>query len=169
MSTAEQTPAVPKDTEIAVRSLVVPLDGMSLLVPNALVSEVATLSEIQPPRQALDWLAGTIEWRGLQVPLISFERFVGASGGTPTRNSRAIVLNTLNGNRELSFIAVLSQRIPRVLLVTSRMLRTIENAKPQDGVLSLVDLQGDEVRIPDVDRIEQLLGQHQVTVERATA
>ena len=169
MDPAESTTSAPKPTEISVRSLVVPLDGMALLVPNALVSEVATLAEIQPPHRPVTWLAGKIEWRGLQIPLVSFERLLGETGGAPSRNSRAIVLNTLNSNRQLPFIAILSQRIPRLLLVTARMLRSLDDAELQEGVLSRVDLQGDEVSIPDVDRIEQLLGQHQVVVERATA
>jgi chemosensory pili system protein ChpC len=130
---------------------------------------VAALGPVTAVGAGLPWLTGTVEWRGLRVPLISFERLTGGAGGAPTHNSRAIVLNTLNGNRDLPFIAVLSQRIPRLLLVTARMAGPMEDKDPVEGVLSYVDMQGDEAVIPDIDRIEQLLGRNRVRVERATA
>jgi chemosensory pili system protein ChpC len=156
----------PKDSELAVRSLLVPLDGMALLVPNALVSEVATLSEITPASGKAPWLLGSITWRGLQIPLVSFEKVAGGRVGLAGRNSRAIVFNTLNGNRELPFVAVLSQRIPRLLLVTGRMLQSVDAVPAQEGVLSCVELQGEAVVIPDVDRLEQLLREQGMKVER---
>jgi chemosensory pili system protein ChpC len=156
----------PRESELAVRSLLIPLDGMALLVPNALVSEVATLSEIKPVSVGIPAMLGSIRWRGLQLPLLSFERVIGNKLGMPVRNSRAIILNTLNGNREMPFIAVLSQRIPRLLLVTGRMLQRTSDAPPQEAVLATLELQGDEVLVPDVDRLEQLLRQRGVKVER---
>ena len=148
------------------RSLVIPLDGMALVVPNALISEVATLGEMTPATGTEEWLIGSIQWRGLRVPLVSYERVLGNARALPGRNSRAIVFNTLNGNRELPFVAVLSQRIPRLLLVTARMLQRVDEDKPHDAVLARLELQGDEVLVPDVDRLEQMLIRQGARVER---
>jgi chemosensory pili system protein ChpC len=109
-----------------------------------------------------------MEWRGLGIPLISFERIFGLRGGSAVRNSRAIILNTLNGNRQLPFVAILSQRIPRLLLVTARMLKTVNNAPAQEGILSRVEIQGEHAMIPDIDKMEQLLLRHGVKVDRMT-
>jgi chemosensory pili system protein ChpC len=155
-----------RESELSVRSLLVPLDGMTLIVPNALVSEVAILTEITPISGGAKWLHGTIAWRGLRVPILSFERAIGGTAGNPTRQSRAIVFNTLNNNRELPFLAVLSQRIPRLLLVTGRMLQGAKQATPQAGVLARFELQGGEVLVPDMDRLEHLLCEEGVKVER---
>jgi chemosensory pili system protein ChpC len=111
-------------------------------------------------------MVGTVVWRGLRIPLVSFERILGAGGGSPRSTSRAVVFNTLNGNRALPFIALLSQRIPRLLLVTGSVLNAIDGAVPGDGVLMRVEMHGDELVVPDMDRMEQLLVQHGIRVER---
>jgi chemosensory pili system protein ChpC len=165
VQSGQQSPPV-READIAVRSLLVPLDGMGLLVPNALVSEVATLSQVTPLADSPEWLLGKMPWRGLAIPLVSFEAISGGGLSAPTHNSRAIVFNTLNGNRELPFVAVLSQRIPRLLLVTARMLNRVEDAPPQDGVLTRIEMDGDEVLVPDMDWLEQTLIQQGIKLGR---
>jgi chemosensory pili system protein ChpC len=156
----------PADADLSVRSLLIPLEGMAILVPNALVSEVATLGDVAPDAHGPGWLIGSILWRGLRIPLVSFERITGASGGNPGRNSRAIVFNTLNGNRDLPFIAILSQRIPRLMLVTGRMLGRVDDAPAQEGILTRVEMHGDEVVVPDVDFLERMLVQQGIRAGR---
>jgi hypothetical protein len=46
------------------------------------------------------------------------------------------------------------------------MLRRVDDASQRDGVLINVELQGDEVVVPDMDRLEQILVRHGVKVER---
>lgn len=155
-----------READLTVRSLVIPLNGMSLLVPNALVSEVATLATVMAVPGKARWLLGTMEWRGLRVPVLSFEGVASGAVSAPARNSRAIVFNTLNNNRDLPFLAVLSQRIPRLLLVTARMLQRADGASAGDAVLTRLKLQDEDVLVPDMDRLEQLLQQQGVRVER---
>jgi hypothetical protein len=72
----------------------------------------------------------------------------------------------LNGNRDLPFIAVLSQRIPRLMLVTGRMLSRVDDAPAQEGVLTRVEMHGDEVVVPDVDFLERMLVQQGIRAGR---
>lgn len=150
--------------EAAIRCLLVPLDGAALLIPNALVSEVAPF-QAPVPTAGPSWLLGHIEWRGLAVPLISIESLAGMAGGQPQRMSRAIVCNTLNGNSQMPFIAVLSCAIPRMQLVTAGTLPSSAETA-QEGLLCRFQ-QGDEVLlIPDLDRIEQWLCDAGIVVKR---
>jgi len=151
--------------EAAIRCLVVPLDGAALLIPNALVSEVAPFHP-PVPTAGPSWLLGHIEWRGLAVPLISIETLAGMAGGQPQRLSRAIVFNTLNGNPQMPFIAVLSRAIPRMQLVTAGTLPSNSETVPE-GLLGRFEQDGETLLIPDLDRIEQWLHDGGIVVKRA--
>lgn len=151
--------------DAAIRCLVVPLDGFSLMMPNALVSEVASF-QIPAPMSAPEWVLGRIQWRGLIVPLVSLERMLGFPGGKPARMSRAIVLNTLNGDARMPFIAILSRGIPRMHSVTVGMLPEATETVAE-GVLCRFELGGEIMMIPDLDRIEQGLLHHGLVVGRA--
>lgn len=147
----------------AVRSLVIPLHGMALLLPNAMVAEVATLGEIRPAGPGPAWLLGRINWRGLTLPLVAFERLAGGPECDVGRRSRAVVLNTLNGSRELPFVALLSQGIPRLVLATESALRPADEEAALEGVLCRVRVAGSEMLIPDIDRIEALLEEQRLS------
>lgn len=149
--------SAPQDNlaDTVIRCLVVPLEGVSLMIPNVLVSEVAPF-QAPTPMNAPDWVLGRIQWRGLIVPLVSFEQLLGLPGGRPGRTSRAIVLNTLNGDTRMPFIAVLSRGIPRMQSITSDGLPASAEAGAE-GILCRFDYNGETMMIPDLDRIEQML------------
>ncbi|MGE0080483.1 MAG: chemotaxis protein CheW [Thiohalomonadaceae bacterium] len=151
--------------DAAIRCLIVPLDGCSLMIPNVLVSEVAPF-QVPAPMNAPEWVLGRIQWRGLIVPLVSVERLLGLPGGRPERMSRAIVLNTLNGDARMPFIAVLSRGIPRMQSVVMGMLPATAEGDA-DGVLCRFELNGETMMIPDLDRIEQSLLRAGLVVGRA--
>jgi chemosensory pili system protein ChpC len=158
-------PAPEHDVQGTVRCLVIPLEGTALLIPNALVSEVAPFQS-PVPMNGPQWLLGQIQWRGLSVPLISIEAMAGMPKGQPERMSRAIVFNTLNGNQHMPFIAVASRGIPRMLGVAPEMLPPGCASAPE-GVLCRFEYNGETMMIPDLDRIERWLLDGGIVVQRA--
>jgi chemosensory pili system protein ChpC len=60
-----------------IRGLMIQITNGRLLMPNANVSEVITLSTPDRVPNAPDWLLGRVSWRGWRLPLISFSLLAG--------------------------------------------------------------------------------------------
>jgi chemosensory pili system protein ChpC len=155
---------VSKDQDV-VRSFVVPLAGIHLLVPNIAVAEVVAYREPMPMPNAAPWMAGMVQWRGLQIPLLTFEVFAGLASAPPAQARRLVIFNTLRGNAKLPFIAVASQGIPRSVRVSQG---SVQQAAPaaEPGLACRLGVGEVSLAIPDIDAMEDALAQGGVVVVR---
>lgn len=138
-----------------VHSLVLPLQDGQLLLPNAAVAEII---EYRTPESAPDqpeWNLGTVTWRGLEIPLVSFEAFVGQDVSAESTRLRIAVLNTLNGNADLPFIGVVLKGIPRLLTAGADSVAPEAGESSEQGVLARVQAGGEGALIPDIDALER--------------
>lgn len=148
-----------------VRSLIIPLNGVTLLLPNTAVAEVSNYKMPQPIGDAPAWLLGMMLWRGRSVPLLAFEPFLGRTAGVGGVHARAAVCNTLNANPVLPFVAILAQGIPRLQELKSGMVESVARGGEGPAVVAarvLVD--GREAIIPDLDVLERQLLQMGIRV-----
>lgn len=158
--------AVMNPEEVSVRSLLVQLQGGRLLVPNTALAEVTGYSEPIPVKGSPEWFLGMVSWRGMLVPLVSFERLIGdLSYQSEPRRRRVAIFNTVNGNRNVPFVAVVSQGIPRLLQIRGDALSD-GPAEQLPGVLRQVVLEGQPAFIPDIDQIESSLARFGVELRR---
>ena len=111
-----------------VASLLIPLQGQSILLPNVTVAEIISSSPIQAIENAPNWYFGNFQWRELTVPLLSLEALNGEA--TPSIHSRArfAVLNTTGLHNDLPFIAILTQGLPRLARVNEDEISAREDA-----------------------------------------
>lgn len=144
-----------------VRSVLLPLHGGFLLLPNAAVSEVIGYRDPEPLDEQLaapDWLMGQLQWRELQVPLVSFEQAIGQERGDAEYRARIAICNTLTGNTKLPFVAIQLKSAPHLVRVTEENVSL--NAPTQSGqeaILSQVLVNGQEAWIPNVDYLEKTI------------
>jgi len=142
-----------KDT---LHCLLIPLLEEKILLPNAAVAEVVSYALPEPVENVPDWLLGNIVWRDETVPLISFEMAIGAA--KQERSARRIaVLNTLNGNPHLPYIALLIEGIPQLRLIQESSIVVSEKDNETNVVAASIELPEGRVLIPDLDRLEQQL------------
>ncbi|MGY6553689.1 MAG: chemotaxis protein CheW [Wenzhouxiangella sp.] len=144
-------------SEAEIRSVIVPLTGMEMLVPNATVAEVINFTEPQAVSDTPDWMMGTILWRGWQVPLISYAVLAEAVAAESTRNARICVTKSLIGNARMPYFAILAQAFPRLTTITATdMVELASDTKPI-AVAGRVVLGEREVVVPDLDRLGHLV------------
>jgi len=143
-----------KDT---MHCLLMTLQEIKILLPNTAVAEVIDHVSPEPVENAPDWLLGTISWRDVSVPLLSFEMISGLGNQQQNTSGRIAVLNTLNGNPDLPYIALLIQGIPQLRLVQEANIIVTEADRETDLVAASMDFFGESVLIPDLDRLEQRL------------
>ncbi len=136
--------------------LILPLQGRALLVPNTAIAELVGWQpgEELPGGVQRDGLIGRVSWRGLSLPLVSFEVLAGEAEPDVTEVTRIAIFNTLEPSSGQGFFAVLLQGIPRSVVVDGR-LQPDSQAQPRSGELEAVWLDGQTLYIPDLDGLEQ--------------
>jgi chemosensory pili system protein ChpC len=148
-----------KKAEIEVRSQLIPLDGLYLILPNTAIAEVISYSSPDPGESDVDWLLGTLIWRGTTVPVVTFETMHEEKTIKPSKRSRIIILNTISGNDLMPFYGILAQGIPRLMNITES---TIHDAPNVDGksnayVLRHTIIDSQQVIIPDQKALEETI------------
>ncbi|RYZ94879.1 MAG: chemotaxis protein CheW [Moraxellaceae bacterium] len=138
-----------------VASLLIPLQGQTILLPNVTVAEIIPSSPVQSIENSPLWYLGNFQWRELTVPLLSFEALNGeAASGIHTR-ARFAVLNTTGLHDDLPFIAILTQGLPRLARVNEDEISAREDAENRRYDLMHVSWAGEYTLIPDVTAIEK--------------
>lgn len=141
-----------------VRSQIIPLTGMSLVLPNTCIAEVINYSEPMPVENAPGWFLGNLLWRGITIPVVSFETANDVPAAEIGKATRIAVLNGVSGNDKLSFYGVIVQGIPRLASLEETDIQ--EKANP-DVVLPLAlsqnEIADQDAVIPDQVKIEALL------------
>lgn len=141
-----------------VHCLLLPINGDVVLLPNAAVAEVIPFSDPTAVDDAPDWLVGYINWRERRVPLIMFETASDGQAAKIHKSSRIAVLNTLNGNNKLPYIAIVMQGLPSLQIVRTNVIQYAERpAEQRQSVKAYVNLNGVAAIVPDIDDLEARL------------
>ncbi|MFK5913364.1 MAG: chemotaxis protein CheW [Woeseiaceae bacterium] len=157
METSQQV-ANSEAKSLVVHCLTIPLNNEIAVLPNAAVAEVIGYKEATPIADAPEWFLGYMEWREKRVPLISFEIMSGKAVTASQKNTRIAVLNTLNGNADLPYIAIVTQGIPSLAILQEEGLEAVEVEVTEGSVISaIIKVGGVDALIPNIDEIEQRL------------
>ncbi len=134
----------------------VSLQKRNLLIPNATVAEIIPYEPLQRAQDTPDWFLGYLGWRGVQVPVVSFEMLTVERGSFSIVSvaSASLVIMKALGNREgLDFVAIVAQTLPTLHRLTSETL--VDSDEPTTKT-ELVKLRfGNEMAaVPDLDFVE---------------
>lgn len=141
-----------------IRGVMISISGGRLLLPNATVSEVITLSTPEPIEGSPDWLMGRVGWRGWRLPLVAFSRLAGLPQPQGALNSRVTVLKVFGGNPRMPFLALVTQGFPRLTTISADILIPAgDGGELPDGVLQHVLVRDEEAIIPDLAALERLV------------
>ncbi|MFV8569643.1 chemotaxis protein CheW [Marinobacter sp. SBS5] len=137
--------------------VMVPVSNRQLLLPNVSIAEVVDLNNTKTDRGTPDWLVGFIDWRGLSLPVISYDAANGKELVVPGGNrGRIIVINTIGPNHsELPFMALVTQGIPSQTRLTESEIKKVEG-QPGPADLMQVEVDGESAWIPNLEYLESL-------------
>ncbi|MFA5627605.1 MAG: chemotaxis protein CheW [Thiohalomonadaceae bacterium] len=151
--------------QVMVRSLLIPLNGIWIVLPNTAVAEVTSFKSQEPVADAPDWVLGRMTWRGRAIPSLAFEPLLGMEAGIGGAHARAIVCNTLNANPDLPFLAIVAQGIPHLQDLRAEMIETVSSdAEEISSIAGRLRLGEREVVIPNLDDLERQLLQSGIKV-----
>jgi chemosensory pili system protein ChpC len=138
----------------AIASLLLPLGGRQLLVPNASVVEVVE-GELAPVEGKPEWFVGLLTWRDAQIPVLSFEAMNGQP--LPRERRRVAIISGISNQSELPYYGLLVQAPPRPARVKIAELEDLENAPVGPVEFLQVRYSGELACIPDLDAVEARL------------
>ena len=144
------------EQQSTLRCLSLPMLDANLVVPGSVVSEVVPYVSHTPVKLDTNWMLGRFLWRGLALPLISFEVAAGLTD-RPSIGRRIAIFNAVGGNPALPFYAVFIQAVPRLLQIGDRSLDEQEKTAESPLLRNQLNLEGNQAYIPDLDKLEALV------------
>ena len=138
-----------------VASLLVPLFGLKLLIPNAVVAEVKPFQPPAPVTGGPAWLLGEIQWQGHTTPLLTFEKADGKPEPDYNDQAALIILRCVEGGGQY---ALLAQQRPIPIRADRDNLRLMAPRQADHPLVECyVSIDGEHAAIPDLDALEALL------------
>ena len=139
-----------------VRAQLLPLFVMRVVLPNTCIAEIINFTELEPVENSPSWILGTMQWRALRIPVVSFESANGMPFPDNARKKRVAVLNGIGGHEQLSFYAIAMQGIPRLISLDKTNLNTITTPDVNFPLAMKQAMIGSQsVVIPNLEKLEQ--------------
>ena len=140
-----------------VRGLLIPLQGIRLVLPDSIILQISTGTDISLFDDAPSWLLGTMTWQKRTIPVLSFE-VASNQKYELMYNPRVLVLKSINNIEKMPFYALTLSGIPQPVHVSSENLSEVENASLSSSViLNEVLIDGEPTSIPNLDALEEML------------
>jgi len=142
-----------------IASLYLPVTGNNLVLPNVSIAEIVDYQAPEPVADTPEWFLGNIKWRGVTLPVISYELLNEKTLPESPENTRLAVINTIGTKHaELPFFAIVTQGIPSQTKVAKDSIKEIEEGEEKGPAeLLTVNIQGDKATIPNVEYIEEMI------------
>jgi len=140
-----------------IRAVLIPIEAdRKLLLPNAMVAEVLGMRSIDQLDSDVDWVLGTVSWRGWDIPLIDFAVLTGADTDDDVNSAYNLaVLKSINHPEEMPYFAVLSRGIPKLQLVSRGDMQLHEEKSiNHNAIASLVSIHDEMADIPNMNYLE---------------
>ena len=133
---------------------VLPMCAEAMIVPSVTVAEVIDYRPPEPLPGAPAWFMGVVDWRGIAIPVISFERFNHLTESRQGSQSRLAIMNVVSNQHYMRYFSVVIQGNPKPVKI---MADTIEQQDDSmsDGIAMKVLYAGQNAMIPDMDAIER--------------
>lgn len=145
-------------------SLLVPLSGDRLIVPRACVAEVVRFAEPAQQTGSHEWMLGTVDWNGRQLPVVSFEGAIGNDIPARTGRTRIVIFIASTGQLKTGYFGMLTQGFPQLVRVNRDVLKLESTDGWPDGspVLCRVKMINEFPLIPDLEKLELMLARESI-------
>ena len=138
---------------------IITLQKQGVVLPADNVAEIIPYEPLQRIEDTPDWLLGLLGWRGVQVPVVSFEMLSVERASfslVSVSSASLVVVRGTEDQSALPFYALVSQTRPVRHEIDSEML--FETGEPVERTeLARVRYHNDVLSVPNLDYIEAAL------------
>ncbi|MCK5395555.1 MAG: chemotaxis protein CheW [Gammaproteobacteria bacterium] len=147
----------------SIKCVILTLRKENVLVPNALVAEIISVKDIENADNAPEWYLGNMNWRGADVPLLSFEAAGGVEINKVNLNTQAVVLYAVGKDgsvNEHPYLGLVMSGVPHVSHFTrGQVIRDYEASEEHPMVAQRVRINGASISILDVDAMVDMVSE----------
>ncbi len=145
------------ETVKEVRGLIVPLEGMRLVLPDSIVLQVLTSVDLESFDNAPNWLLGSLEWQKRRLPLLSYE-VASSYSDRSVETNRVLILKSMNYIDRVPFYAITLSGIPHPAVLNDANLQEVASAGASSPlILNQILVEGEPASIPNLDALEEML------------
>ena len=147
------------DAQEKLRGLLLPLEDLSLVLPNSMVVHIMTKAIVAPYANAPPWLLGAVSWQKRDVPALSFEVAVGRRAPAARQTEpRLAIIKSLNYADKIPCYAVTMSATPHPVNLDAENIGAAENTVVGSPLVhSQVSIGGKSALVPNLDAMEQML------------
>lgn len=147
-----------------IKSIILTLKNELVVVPNAAVAEIISVQDVREIEDSPQWMLGKARWRGVELPVVSYE----AAGGD---NAQAVNINTqvavmysvsdeIDNDKKYPYIGLAMHGVPHVSTFSRDQIKTDEHAVVDHPMVAQkVRINGAAAGILDIYAIEEMLQQ----------
>ena len=147
-----------------IKSIILTLKNELVVVPNAAVAEIISVQDVHEVESSPQWMLGKARWRGVELPVVSYE----AAGGD---NAQAVNINTqvavmysvsdeIDKDKKYPYIGLAMHGVPHVSTFSRGQIKIDEQALVDHPMVAQkVRINGAAVGILDIYAIEEMLQQ----------
>lgn len=144
-------------TEENIKVYVLAMQKQGVMVPADNVAEIIPYEPLQRIEGAPDWFVGLLGWRGIQIPVISFEIMSVERASfslVSVASASLVVMRGLKDQERLPFYAIVSQTRPTDHDVDPEVI--IETGESTERTeVCRVRFRNDTLSIPDMEYLEE--------------
>lgn len=151
-----------EDTQV-LKCIILTLRSQLAVVPNAAVAEIISTPSIKRIDGAPPWYLGNTNWRGVELPVVSFEAAGGMNAQSVNLNTQVAVLYTVSKEEDklYPYIGLAMSGVPHVSRFTREQIKTDIDALSQHTqhpmVAQRVRINGAAASILDINAMEGML------------
>jgi len=145
-----------------IKSIILTLKNELVVVPNAAVAEIISVQGVQQVDDSPGWMLGKARWRGVEVPVVSYEAAGGEDAQSVNLNTQVAVMYAANesDDRPYPYIGLAMHGVPHVSTFSREQIRVDEQASSDHPMVAhKVRVNGAAAGILDIDAIEDMLQQ----------
>lgn len=144
-----------------IKCVIFTLRKENVVVPNALVAEIISVKDVQTIDNVPEWYLGHLTWRGINVPLLSFEAAAGDEVSNVNLNTQAVVLYGVGVDGavdENPYLALVMSGVPHVSDFSREQIKSdSEEVEEHPMVSQKVRVNGARVSVLDVDSMVDMV------------
>lgn len=146
-----------------IKSIILTLKNELVVVPNAAVAEIISVQDVREVEDSPQWMLGKARWRGVELPVVSYEAAGGDNAQAVNINTQVAVMYSVSEDdteHRYPYIGLAMHGVPHVSTFSRDQIKTDEEATADHPMVAQkVRINGASAGILDIYAIEEMLQQ----------
>ena len=144
-----------------IKCVILTLRSENVMVPNAAIAEIISARDTLKVENAPGWYVGKMPWRGVEVPLVSYEAAAGYEAKGVNLNTQVAVLYSVSEDAKYPYVGLVISGVPHVSNFSKDQIITdpesLLEADSHPMIAQKTRINGAAVSILDIGEIESMV------------